>query len=400
LASSFLAVFGLQKWFLETNSKKWPAWIALGLSLVFFIAAFSVFQSSGLQEISTIFSWNDTPSFPTSSPQSLMQVKAIQVVNLGGAALLLLLFSLLWYWSSLGALGKYALVLMGMLNLWVFAATHLPSLNARDFQSKENSIRQTLSPILGDSRIYWMAHDDRSLSLKFPDIWGDDPLLPKRYNDFVTYSGDPLKDISSSPNDQKIFLTLPKIRLLRLAYILDEKNGGLQINRLPFHPVPRAFFAGKWEKVDNSKQVMEAVSRPSFDPLSEVLLEETPDPIPQEETKTSGVTLKDWTTDHVEVWAQTEKPQILLMTDNYSKDWKAVAYPDSAQKNYRVLPGDWFARAIPLSAGSHHFDLVYEPRAFVVGKWVSIISLLAYLLAWGWRGRGFLLGRKNPVPNP
>jgi len=43
-----------------------------------------------------------------------------------------------------------------------------------------------------------------------------------------------------------------------------------------------------------------------------------------------------------------------------------------------VLPADYVLRGIPLDRGRHHFRLAYRPRAFVVGTWVTLVSLVGY----------------------
>jgi hypothetical protein len=90
----------------------------------------------------------------------------------------------------------------------------------------------------------------------------------------------------------------------------------------------------------------------------------------------------------MEVSAQTAKPAILLITDTYSRGWKATALSDSVQKSYRVMPGDAFARAIPLYAGQHHFVLKYEAPGFFPGLWISLGAFFLYLFAWAWLWKG------------
>ena len=85
------------------------------------------------------------------------------------------------------------------------------------------------------------------------------------------------------------------------------------------------------------------------------------------------------------------KPEILLVTDNYAKGWKGIAMVGSSQREYEVMAGDHFLRAIPLNPGRHHFLLVYRPWGFRVGKWVSILSCVlfgAMFLSWRRSSRG------------
>jgi uncharacterized membrane protein YfhO len=147
---------------------------------------------------------------------------------------------------------------------------------------------------------------------------------------------------------------------------------------------PRIILVGGFQKAVNQEDALWILSQPAFDPQKQVILEETPDLLPAENGGKGRMTLKNHTSDWLELTVETEKPQILLVTDSFATGWKALAYSDSVQKTYQVLPGDVFARAIPLAAGNHHFDLVYDPPGFTLGKWISLVSLPLYLLAWGW----------------
>ncbi len=388
LAFAFLAARGIHAWLFDSRQKNWPAYSAFGLALIFGGASFLVFQGSRLGSFSAIVAWNNSEPFSPQYPQYLLQIDTARIINLAGASVFSLIFALLWIWTSVGKARKYALAILGMANLWAFAGANLPTFNAQGMKSRESAVQKTLSPHLGEGRIYWTAHDDRSLSMGLPDIWGDDPLLPKRYNYFMTYTGNPLPEPSSSPDTQKINLTLPKIRLVRLAYMLDTKSDGLHITSLPYPRLPRAFLVGRWKFAGDPKEAMETISRSGFDPGAEVVLEKTPAILPEENSGKGQVSLEDQTTDRMEFHVQTDKPQILMITDNFSRGWKAIAYPNSVQQTYEVMPGDYFGRAIPLSAGNHHFILKFEPAAFEIGKWISSVSLLLYLFAWLWQGWG------------
>jgi hypothetical protein len=48
------------------------------------------------------------------------------------------------------------------------------------------------------------------------------------------------------------------------------------------------------------------------------------------------------------------------------------------------MPADYVLLAVPLSAGHHEFRLEYLPREYLIGKWISILSLIACL---AWTGR-------------
>ena len=45
------------------------------------------------------------------------------------------------------------------------------------------------------------------------------------------------------------------------------------------------------------------------------------------------------------------------------------------------MPADYTLRAIPLSAGHHAILMEYVPKGFRIGRWISIVSAAAYLVA-------------------
>lgn len=78
---------------------------------------------------------------------------------------------------------------------------------------------------------------------------------------------------------------------------------------------------------------------------------------------------------------ETDSPAIILYTDNYIKDWKAYEIDNPKQK-YEVLCADYIYKAISIDKGYHKIKFEYKPKAFVIGKWISAVSWLMFLLSW------------------
>jgi uncharacterized membrane protein YfhO len=122
------------------------------------------------------------------------------------------------------------------------------------------------------------------------------------------------------------------------------------------------------------------MERPTFDPRQTVILETSPgiESIP------IGIIgeckIEKSSTNYLTIKGKLEQPALLLITDSYSKGWQVKALTGSSQKTYHVMPADYTLMAIPLSAGEHHFRLEYKPKAFVIGKWISLSALIVYLL--------------------
>jgi hypothetical protein len=59
------------------------------------------------------------------------------------------------------------------------------------------------------------------------------------------------------------------------------------------------------------------------------------------------------------------------------------------------MPANYCLRAIPLAAGRHFFLVKYLPWGFVVGKWVSLLSVGAFLRLLGYRGHNYFDRRQR-----
>jgi uncharacterized membrane protein YfhO len=87
--------------------------------------------------------------------------------------------------------------------------------------------------------------------------------------------------------------------------------------------------------------------------------------------------------DEMEITATLSQPAVLLVTDAYSKGWRARALNGNPQA-YEILPANYALRAIPLAAGQHHFLLEYRPAGFAWGRILTCVALMGYVATWGW----------------
>jgi uncharacterized membrane protein YfhO len=120
-----------------------------------------------------------------------------------------------------------------------------------------------------------------------------------------------------------------------------------------------------------------------FDPRREVILEHEPEPKPAPNETAGNARVVDASTDQLTIEADLSQPAILLITDAWTPAWRAVSLPGSAQAQYDLQPANYALRAVPLAAGHHRLRAEYAPRAFVIGKWLSLISALCFAGAVG-----------------
>ncbi len=279
------------------------------------------------------------------------------------------------------ALSSFGVPALAALELFLFARPNRPTFNIHDLQDRIGQVRALYQRDPGDYRVYGSV--DAAMGMGGYDIWEDEPMVPLRYAQFLCRTqGIPAdKFFSTSP----FFTRFNKIySLIRLKYLLGWGTHGLEAYRLPFEPLPRMILLSDWEKAEGGN-TLDRLLDGGFDPRKKVLLERDPSLPPIAGKPEGNVQWKDLTSDSIEITADIPKPEILLVTDNFAKGWKAEAFPDSSCARYIVIPGDYFLRAVPLAAGHHHFRMVYRPLWFVAGKWVSILSCLlfgAMFLSW------------------
>jgi len=270
----------------------------------------------------------------------------------------------------------YAIAALAVVEVFLFARSNRPTFELTPLQKKFDRIKGIYEKDPGDYRVYGTG--STSLVAGAYDLWEDEPMVLGRYGRFVCQS--------QGLKENQLFSVLPIYQkfgkifgMLRLKYLVSADQDPLQLYPLPFPRLPRMLLLNEWERVPDPQVLLEELFKPGFDPGRKVFLESDPDPRPFPGPVRGDLHWDDLSTEQIEVTAKVPRPTLLLVTDNYSRGWRARGLPGSAQGRYQVMPGNYFLRVIPLAAGDHHFILEYLPPAFTAGKWVSIISGLLYV---------------------
>ena len=136
----------------------------------------------------------------------------------------------------------------------------------------------------------------------------------------------------------------------------------------------------RWQVIEKRDDIFEEMEKPTFDPRQTVILESSPNIKSIQNGNIGECTIEDSATDYLTIKGKLEQQALLLITDSYSKGWQIKPLAGSSQKKYQVMPANYTLMAIPLYAGEHHLLFEYKPNAFVVGKWISLSALIAYLM--------------------
>jgi hypothetical protein len=255
----------------------------------------------------------------------------------------------------------------------------------------------------GDTRTLDPFLPNLAMVVNGADLWGYDSFVLSRYMQFIYFTqGWPLEDADFF---QHVGALAPHrlFAMLRCRLAMVPRGDALEL--VTMEPMGRLHLVTNYRVCPSREAVFAAMGSADFDPRRTVILEQEP-PI-----KPAGLSPPGWakvaesSTDAVTIEAELSVPAILLMTDAYASHWRARALGGSSQRHYTVMPADYCLRAIPLAAGRHRVRLEYRPGGFLIGRWVSLGAVGAYLVALGvyvvLRRRGPSPGsRKPPGPEP
>ena len=286
---------------------------------------------------------------------------------------------------------RYGFLALAFLELVFFARENRPWFDFGELLVKISPIQEIYRQDPGDYRVL-AGSESYCLGTGGSDIWGYDTNIPLRYARFQARTQH--RDQADGFSGEFKLSEFPDILgLIRLRYVFEERDGRWVPRRLNLKESPRVFWAHRWE-ILKEDEILQQVTAPGFQSEGKALLESDPG-IPMTDGKVGGeARLQDVSSDEIWIDARLSKPALLVMTDNYSRGWKAIPRGPCPQSAYEVMPVYGFLRALPLAAGDHHILLQYRPTAFVVGKWVSIISWTFFLCFLAWEG----LRKKSRAP--
>lgn len=277
----------------------------------------------------------------------------------------------------------HAIACLAVLELLVFAWRNRPTFELA--QSRYPTIEQFLKDHPGDYRSMSSSTGNNALSMKIMDIGGYEPFVTRRYAEFMFYTQ------GKDPDQADAYVSFagyhPLYSMLRCRFAFVQENNQWRMGEFK-DVLPRLQLMQDYRVLQDRDEIFKTMAHESFDPRKQVILEREPEPRPGGTAESAGTArIVDSSTDHLTIEADLAQPAILLITDGYSRGWRAVALPGSDQQVYEVLPANYILRAIPLSAGKHRLLVEYSPLAFRVGAWVSSLSLVVFLglVAWQWR---------------
>ncbi|HEX4123574.1 MAG TPA: hypothetical protein VHY37_02545 [Tepidisphaeraceae bacterium] len=397
---ALLAGIGLDRLLAEGCKRIWPA-IAVGTTSVAMLLAGAYFN--GLAQSNWTSLWgrviksidwfqdrNSRPVINLDFLHGSATMAAGELFWAAGIGLVLAALLLAGRWNRRIFLG---IPLLMAIELMMFASDYCPTFSVARYQDESQMSAESLAGLPPDARVLSFEQGQLMMAGGL-NVWGDDPMMLRRYVEFMAKVAHvrPEEILTGKPTLPGRDARLP--RLVRMAGTQVTNRDGVRVARLDAAPLPHAELVGAVQIETGHAAILAALNAPLFDPLHTALIESPIDPSPAGATDPGRVTVSDINSDTLDIEAWANSPCLLVVTDSYSSGWHAEALPDSDQHAYQVIPADLTLRGVPLSAGHHHFRMIYRPAAFVIGKWTSLAAIFAYLLAAAFS----LWGRKrNPL---
>lgn len=218
------------------------------------------------------------------------------------------------------------------------------------------------------------AEQNGGMAFDLQNVFGYDPLILKRYEDFITSKPDPRARTYDLLNAGYLVTTAPQEfpeepgepRLLR-------EESGVYVYERP-DSLPRAWIVGR-AKVMEDTAILTQIHEPTFDPRTTALVEE---PVSCDGTGGS-VEITDYPGNHIK--AQTEGGGgVLVFSEIYYPGWEATV----DGKHTELLRADYVLRALCVPAGRHEVVLRYDPPILKAGLFVTGFALLSVVGAAVW----------------
>lgn len=190
--------------------------------------------------------------------------------------------------------------------------------------------------------------------------------------------------------------------VMRGASLIDERTGSFQSlvlsGRGRFRLVhsgdvkiyenldvlPRAFVVSSARTFADDATALAAMKDATFDPAHMVILNGTPAPAQQDNTPGAPgeASILQYEPERVAVEIDSPGQGWLVLTDAWYPGWRAQVDGRPAD----LMRADMLFRAVPIPAGRHQVEFIYDPASFRIGVGVSVATLFGCIaILWLWR---------------
>jgi Bacterial membrane protein YfhO len=152
-------------------------------------------------------------------------------------------------------------------------------------------------------------------------------------------------------------------------------------------PAPAVYFASRLIRVNSDVEAFDRMIAPGFRPGIDVALEELPAGWREGEDENAPGSIKplEWRAESIRLRATSSKDAFLVFNESYFPGWEARV--DGVPR--RIFRTNALVQGIVVPAGDHDVELVYRPRSFRIGTFLSMfgVVMLVARVAWSRRRR-------------
>jgi hypothetical protein len=357
--------------------------VGAGAVLTIFMIGLHIYPYSFFSQLIKHFAESSVTHMDTAR----MYIRISSTINRSFILFLLSLF--LIGAAAYGKIGRRPLAILACIVLFVdiylFSSQFITTYEFQNPRVKQDIIAHLpKTPVDGrvvtNSSLFW-AND--GLTWRFPSVLGYDPLILRRYVQFVlTSQGLPMND--HVVNLYRIYHVRAKLlALLNIRQIVTDGQLEVAKSEVPYAQVVL-------NKVEvPSKEVLAFMNSEKFNPREVVVLEgeHFSEQRIEHQVKpvvTSCKVLK-YEQEKIVIQVSTEKKGYLVLSEVYYPGWQAFVDGEKVD----VLCGNYIFRAVPVEPGDHEVGLVFVSWPFRIGMVVSLVTLsICILLILPLRRRG------------
>jgi hypothetical protein len=211
-------------------------------------------------------------------------------------------------------------------------------------------------------------------SYHYEQIGGYHGAKLQRYQDYLDHI---LQITQGAPNENALDLMNTRYIVARQplpgtqVVHRSEQSGVLVLENTD--AVPRAFFVGQTEVVDDARATWQRLRSADFDPQTTALL---PDPLdapitPIDSASTARVELQRHTPAEIEWTVETDAPRLLVASEvYYPAGW--TAYLDGEPVPIHRV--NYLLRGVHVPAGEHELVMRFEPSVDRIGTWIAAVA--------------------------
>ena len=137
--------------------------------------------------------------------------------------------------------------------------------------------------------------------------------------------------------------------------------------------LPRAFLVHQTSVAANGEEALALMQSDSFDPATQVVLEQPSQLSGDEAAPTSSIVrVAHYAPERVEIGVETDAPGYLVLTDAWYPGWEVSIDGESGV----IQRADLLFRAVAVDAGSHRVVFSFHPLSLRIGAIISLVGLV------------------------